>query len=142
MKLKIIAKDRPTAVERRKRDPRSVVIETIDLQVKAINAEQKGETFTVERERYVSVTDNGRERRVKSTVNAKPKPWWWQEGGLYFLQPRFGTHLIELQEGKATIECGKSLDDVVKVLAELRRMVEAGELDEPINVAREKAKKR
>lgn len=142
MKLKIIAKDRPTAVERRKRDPRSVVVETIDLQVKAIEAEQKGEVFTVERERYVNVTEGGRERRVKSTVNARPKPWFWQEGGLYYLQPRFGTHLIEIADGKATVECGKALDDVIKVLQELRRMVESGDLDAPINAAREKAKKR
>jgi hypothetical protein len=142
MKLKLIAKNRPTAVERRKRDPRSVVIETIDLQVKAIEAEQKGETFTVPRERYVSVAEGGRDRRIKTTVQAKPKPWWWQEGGVYFVQPRFGTHLIEIAEGKATVECGKALDDVIKVLQELRRMVENGDLDDPINAARERAKKR
>lgn len=142
MKLKLISKERPTSVERRKRDPRDVVIETIDLQISAIDAEKKGETFTVERERYISVTENGRDRRVKTVVQAKPKPWWWEEGGLFFLQPRFGTHLIELQPGKPTIECGKSLDDVIKALQELRRMVEAGVLDAPINAAREKAKKR
>lgn len=142
MKLKLISRDRPTAVERRKRDPRHVVIETTDLQVKAIQAQQKGGVFTVERERYVSVTDNGRDRRVKTTVQAKPKPWYWQEDGVYFLQARFGTHLIEIVEGKPTIEAGEGLDDVIKVLVELRRMVVAGELDEPINAAREKAKKR
>lgn len=142
MKLKLINKDRPTAVERRKRNPREVVIETIDLQVKSIEAEKKGEVFTVARERYVNVTENGRDRRVKSTVQAKPKPWWWQENGLFFVQARFGTHLIEVAPGKPTIEAGKSLDDVIQVLLTLREMVNKGELDEPINVARERAKKR
>lgn len=142
MKLKLISKDRPTAVERRKRDPRVVVSESIDLQIKSIEHSKQGKEFSVERERYVSVTENGRERRIKSTVQAKPKPWWWCEAGVFFLQARFGTHLIELQPGKATIECGKTLDDVVKVLVELHRMVEAGELDQPIDAARERAKKR
>lgn len=142
MKLKLIAKDRPSAVERRKRDPRCVVIETIDLQVQAIQAEVAGKDFSVERQRYVTVTENGRDRRVKSVVNARPKPWWWHEGGIYFLQPRFGTHLIEIAEGKGTIECGKNLDDVLAVLATLRGMIENGELDQQINAARERAKKR
>lgn len=142
MKLKLVSKDRPTAVERRKRNPRDVVIETIDLQVKSIEAQKQGKEFTVERERYVNVTENGHDRRVKTLVQAKPKPWWWVENGVHYLQPRFGTHLIEITDGKATIEAGKSPDDVIKVLVELRRMVEAGELDEPILKAREKAKKR
>ncbi|KJS41150.1 MAG: hypothetical protein VR70_05200 [Rhodospirillaceae bacterium BRH_c57] len=142
MKLKLISKERPSAVERRKRNPRDVVIETIDLQITAIEHSKRGEEFTVQRERYVNVTENGRDRRVKTMVNARPKPWWWQEGGVHFVQARFGTHLIEVAEGKATIECGKTLDDVVKVLQELRRMVETGELDQPIYKAREKAKKR
>jgi hypothetical protein len=119
-----------------------VVIETIDLQIAAIEHSKQGKEFTVERERYVNVTENGRDRRIKSTVQAKPKPWWWVEAGTHFLQARFGTHLIEIAEGKATVECGKTLDDVVKVLATLREMVTKGELDEPINAAREKAKKR
>lgn len=142
MKLKLIAKERPTAVERRKRNPRDVVLESIDLQVKTIEHLKEGKEFSVERERYVSITENGRDRRIKSTVQAKPKPWWWSEQGVFFLQARFGTHLIVLKEGMSTIECGKTLDDVVKVLFELRRMVEAGELDQPIDAARERAKKR
>lgn len=142
MRLKLVSKDRPTAVERRKRNPRDVVIETIDLQVKAIEAEKKGEVFTVERQRYVNVTEDGRDRRIKTMVQAKPKPWWWQESGLFFVQARFGTHLIEVAEGKPTIEAGKSLNDVIQVLLTLRDMVTKGELDEPINAAREKAKKR
>ncbi|KJS40001.1 MAG: hypothetical protein VR70_07035 [Rhodospirillaceae bacterium BRH_c57] len=142
MKLKLIARERPTAVERRKRNPRDVVIETIDLQITAIEHSKQGKEFTVERERYVNVTESGRDRRIKSTVQAKPKPWWWVEGGIHYIQPRFGTHLIELQPEKATIEAGKSLDDVIAVLKTLREMVTKGELDEPINAAREKAKKR
>jgi hypothetical protein len=75
-------------------------------------------------------------------VQAKPKPWWWDEDGVYYLQPRFGTHLIEIIAGKPTIECGNSLDDVRHALEELHRMVEAGEVDEQIHAARERAKKR
>lgn len=141
MNFKLIAKDRPTALERRKRNPRDVVTESIDLQLAVIAAKDEGKVFSIERERYVTITENGRDRRIKSTVQAKPKSWWWLENGVHFLQPRFGTHLIEIQPGMATIECGPTMKDVTAVLVELKAMVISGSLDEQITKAREKAKR-
>lgn len=143
MKFKLSSHKRPSAIERRKKNPRSVVMDGIDVQIAMIKAQAKGEDFTVPRERYVDVVENGETKKIKKTVQSRPKQWWWQDDNLFFTEIRYGSsHTVELEVGKPSVEAGKSIQDVVKVLEEARRMIGAGELDQQISDARKKASRK
>jgi hypothetical protein len=135
--LKLSDVHRPTSVERRQKGMREVVLEGITHQIALIQASEKGQPYTVEREKYIKDGDHS----VKTTVKSTPKPWWWQQDGSVFLQVKYGSKTVQVAADKPTIEAGKTLKDAVKVLEVLKQAVEAGELDAAIAQAKEASKR-
>ncbi|CCQ72776.1 hypothetical protein [Magnetospira sp. QH-2] len=143
MKFKLSSTKRPSAVERRKKNPRDIVTDGIDVQIESIQAAEKGEVFTVTRHRYFDVTEDGVTKKVKKEIQSKPKQWWWQDGDLFLTEIRYGSSaVVQLEEGMPSIECGKSLKDVIKTLEEIKKAVLVGEFDDRIAVARQQASRK
>jgi hypothetical protein len=73
------------------------------------------------------------ERKLVEAIK-RVKQWWFvAENGRVCLQVRYGTRVLELAKGKPTIEVG-SVAELVPVLETLKKCVDAGELDAPIQV--------
>jgi hypothetical protein len=139
LNLKFSDIKRPTALEKRKKNPRSVVLEGIAHQLELL----KNPKFTVTRDRYLTVIEDGVKKKVKKSVAGTPRPWFWVgEDGSMLLQVKYGSStVIELEPGKPTVVAGRSEKDVEKVLVTIQKAVEAGDLDPQIMVAKEKAKR-
>ena len=82
--------------------------------------------YTVTQQRWVKNGEGG-----KSLVerHKQVKRWWLRNGtGDCLLIVRYGSRVLELQKGKAAIDCGGE-QNLVSVIEEIMRMVKAGELD-------------
>ncbi len=111
----------PVARKRRK------LIEQIDLQRKAADAAILGDEFFQQVKRWERV--EGSEEKHLLEVSKPVRRWWWtNEVGAVMFSARQGSKIIELAEGKQSIEVGE-LADLPKVLDTLRAAIVAGELD-------------
>lgn len=139
LNFKLTNTPRPTAVEKRSKSPRQVVQDGISTQIALI----KDPDFSIPKTRYVKVIEDGQEKSVRKNVTSKPRPWFWlADDGQYLLQIRYGSSIvIELEKGNPTIITGKTTTDVQRVLEQIVKAVEAGELDDQIKMAKQKAKR-
>ena len=134
VKLKFTNIVRPTAAANRQRPPRDVVVQALDEQIGLAQATIEGRTFEVPRTKYRKAED-GIAKKV--TVSSRPRPWWFQADGRYFAEARYGNSVIDLSgTGQSVFECGAKLDDVAKVLKQLREAVAGGEFDAQIAAAK------
>ena len=112
----------PTDRQRRK------LLEQLDLQIKAATSAIAGETFQHEVQRWVR--QNGSAEKVLTTITRQVRPWWWTNPvGLVMLSLRQGNRIIDIAEGKSSIEVGE-LAGLPAILETIRTAVAAGELDE------------
>lgn len=131
--LKLTAEKRPNArlapvVQRRNR-----LIAKIWEQTQLATAQGKGDTFVLTHSRRVKDRDTGEQRSVE--VPKRIRPWWFTaENGKVCLNLKYGTKILELTKGKATVEVGQ-LSNLVAVLDTLKAAVAAGELDAQIDTA-------
>lgn len=127
---------RPLVAETRRKTGREVVIDGIQHQIALLN----DSTYKVERTRYAKDADGN---YVRKAVAAPPKPWWWTAGdGTHMVQIKYGSStVVELEPGKPTIVCGKTDQDVIKVLEQVVDAVKAGKLHAQIETAKGKAKR-
>lgn len=122
---------------------RRKLLEQLDLQIRAAIAMVAGEPFYYEVQRWVR--QNGSNDKVLTTITRQVRPWWWTNAfGTIMLSLRQGNRLIEIADGRASVEVGE-LSDLPDVLELLRKAITAGELDgqlkvEPINRPVRKAK--
>lgn len=119
------AKLSPVARKRQK------LLEQIDLQLKAAAAFVSGEQFLQEVQRWARVEGSTDKQLV---TKSKPvRPWWWRNDvGRLMLSVRSGGKLLELAEGKVSIEVGTP-EDLQKTLETLREAIAAGELDDQLS---------
>jgi Family of unknown function (DUF6641) len=114
---------------------RKKMVDAIDEQIAAAEAELSGQHFMKRGLRYVQDTDTG--ERVKREVPLRFRRWWWQApDGTLLLDVRYGNRRLEIKPKKAAIEVG-SKDNLVATLNTLKEAVEAGELDQVLMAARE-----
>ena len=122
---------------------RRKLLEQLDLQIRAAVCAMAGETFQHEVQRWVR--QNGSNDKVLTTITRQVRPWWWTNSfGTIMLSLRQGNRIIDIAEGKSSIEVGE-LSDLLAILETLRKAITAGELDaqlkvEPINRPVRKAK--
>ncbi|CUW37526.1 conserved protein of unknown function [Magnetospirillum sp. XM-1] len=139
LQLKFSDEKKILVSEARKKTPRQVVLDGIQNQVELL----KNPGFTVERVRYSKGAENGNTRQ---SISRPPQPWFWRSAkdGNLLLEIRYGRTPVELQgQGMAnTVIAGKTPADAIKVLEQIATAVKAGELDEPLEAARIKAKHR
>lgn len=104
------------------------LLEQIDLQLKAATAFLAGETFHQEVQRWARV--EGSDDKQLLTGKKPVRPWWRRNDvGKLMLSVRTGNRLLELAEGKVSIEAGAP-EDLQKTIETLREAIAAGELDE------------
>ncbi len=105
---------------------RDKLVDAIDLQIAAIQAEQKGEPFKRTASRFITSADG---HRQETTVPVRFRPWWWKDKtGHVFLEIRYANKPVEIKQNKPTIAAG-TMDKVIPILEQVRKAVLAGELD-------------
>lgn len=115
---------------------RRKLLSALDLQIKAAEAEMKGEEFERRAMRWVADKDTG--EKVRCEVPVRLRRWWWNdEGDNLLLEVRYGNRPLELQAGKPTIEIGEK-SNLLSVLSTLREAVMGGELDKILLEAKKK----
>jgi hypothetical protein len=91
-------------------------LQSIDTQLAAFEADEKGEVLRVQR----------------GSRTTKVRPWWYEVDGDYFLQVRYGMQPLDLDgAGHSTIRVGERAR-IPTVLAGLRHAVEGGALHDQI----------
>ena len=108
----------------------------LQTQINIVEAEGKGETYTVDRQRW-STNDDG--ERVRVTKQISPRAWYWEAEGVVYLMPKIGVRPLELEKGKPTITVGAA-QELVPTLEMLIQAVNAGELDKAIAEANSRKK--
>ncbi len=109
----------------------------LQTQISIVEAEAKGETYTVERLRWKTNEDG---ERVRVTKQILPRAWYWAEAdGTVYLMPKIGVRPLQLEKGKPTIEVG-AMKELVPTLNTLIQAVNDGELDNQIAEANSRKK--
>ena len=114
---------------------RRKMLDAINEQIAAAEAEQRGEVYTKRGPRYVQDAATG--ERVRREVPLRFRRWWWLgPDGKLMLDVRYGAKRLEIRPKKATVEVGAK-ENLVPTLQVLKEAVEAGELDAVLLAARE-----
>ena len=119
---------------------RHKMLEALEEQIAAANADKNGETFVKRASRFVTDQETG--ERVKRDVPVQFRRWWWTDAsnGKTYIQLRYGNKPLDLAKGKPTIEL-KNVDDLVPTLEQIHKAVADGEIDTIlISAKKERAK--
>ena len=120
---------------------RHKMLEALEDQIAAANADKKNEPFVKRASRFVTDQETG--ERVKRDVPVQFRRWWWTDGsnGKTYIQLRYGNKSLDIAKGKPTIEL-KSVDDLVPTLEQIHKAVADGELDAVLIAAKKDRAKR
>lgn len=127
--LRFVEKHRATAHRLSALHPRERLLAKLADQRAALEAQIRGETFSVIKRAYSADADGAK------TLVTKPvpvKPWWFREGNTFFVQLRYGNTPLPLDPKKlnaTSIEAGATLDDVTAVIDIVTEATRSGELD-------------
>ena len=106
---------------------RKRLLQKLDKQIQAAQAEERDEEFLEEVTRWVRSEATGDKEPI--TMHRPFKKWWWQnQHGVWMLSLRDGNRLIPLSDDKSSVELGE-LSTLVQTLETLREAIVAGELD-------------
>ena len=129
--LKFVAAKRPTqmpAVQVR----RNKLSSKIQEQILLATAHTEGSTYAPTRIKTVTNADGD---RVQVTHAKRVKPWWFvADNGKTAIAVRYGARLLELAKGKFAVEIATP-NELVQTLEVIKSAVEAGELDEQMELA-------
>ena len=119
--------------EKSQRSPRKVMLDAINEQIKIVDAEIRGETYTVPRTKVSKGADGS---HVKNEIRIMPRRMFWKsDDGRWLVGLRYGGRIaLELSPGKPSIAAGGSLNEVLAVLDIVKNAIETGEMDEAIRV--------
>ena len=130
--LKLVAVKKPRnipAIVTRRNKLSSKLWEQINLAKSQID----GKPFVVMK--YRSVKDPATGLRKQVEVPKRIKPWWFQsEQGKVCVSVKYGSWTIELAKGKPSVEVASG-EELVNALTAIKQAVEAGELDQQIEIA-------
>ena len=105
----------------------------LDHQINAATAEIKGETYTIEIERWV-LTDKATGTKDRRKVQKAVRKMWFRDAAdRVMLELRFSNKPVAVN-GKASIVVG-GMDKLVPTLQTVRKAVMAGELDVSLKAA-------
>lgn len=79
--------------------------------------------------------DNAKKEKGGIELPPRTRRSYWQKGNKWYVTVSYGSQPLDLGNGHGTIEAGKSIDDVLKVLAMLIEAATAGELTAQIEAA-------
>lgn len=136
VKPPVTGRAKPNLVDR----ARDKFMRACDEQLLACEAAIDGKNgFTVLKKRYVKGEDG---KEVLGDKAVKVRPWWFEEGGIFYVAPRYSNKIVEIQKGKPSIPAGDALKNVLRVLEVLREAAGGGELDKPLEVISKDAQAR
>jgi hypothetical protein len=103
------------------------LLQKLDVQIQAAEAEAQDEEFLEDIKRWVRNEETGEKSLI--TKQMPIRKWWWQnQHGAWMVSLRDGNRLIPLGADKTSVEVG-AMDQLVSALETLRDAVVAGELD-------------
>ena len=139
-KLKLSDKTRSPMLEAPETQARAKMLDALELQIKAAEAELDGKIYTVPKTRYVNDATTG--EREKREIQETVKPWWFKDmAGGYYLQLKYGTKKLEIALGKFSIDVG-SAENLVPTLNTVMEAVRKGELGDALMKARGRKRER
>ena len=130
LKLVAVKKPRniPVIVTRRNK-----LLSKLWEQINLAKSQMDGKPFVVMK--YRSIKDPATGLRKQVEVPKRIKPWWFQsEQGKVCVSVKYGSWTIELAKGKPSVEVASG-EDLVNALTAIKQAVEAGELDQQIEIA-------
>jgi len=102
-------------------------------QIQLAKSQLEGTQFVVTKFRSVKDRETGLRKQVE--VPKRIKPWWFQsDEGRVCVSVKYGSWTLELAKGKPSVEVASG-EDLIKALESIKAAVEAGELDEQIELA-------
>ncbi len=124
------------AADVRRRSPTDILLDAIGHQINLL----KDPNYVVERVRYVK-TEDGYKR---AAIAKPPRKWWFEgDGGQFYIQLHLGSStVVELENSKPTLLCGKSENDVIVVLEQVATMIRDGKFTDAIIQAHGKMKRK
>lgn len=109
-------------------------------QINLAKALQNGENYTEKKFRTVKDRHTGESRSVELNKRVR-QMWFVGENGKVCIQIKYGSRVLEFAKGKNAIEVG-SADELISALETLKSAVEAGEIDNQLNLAADAVKER
>lgn len=132
-KLKLTDATRSTTLVSPTERKREKLLTNIEHQIKAAEAEHKGELYSYPAMRWV--TNSETQERTRKNIQVTVRPWWWKDmQGTCFTSIKYGNKKLELSKGKYAIEVGEH-EKLVPTLRQIANAVKAGELDDIISGA-------
>lgn len=102
-------------------------------QIQLAKSQIEGTPFVVKKFRTVKDAETGLRKSVE--VPKRIREWWFKnESGKVCVAIKYGTQVIELAKGKASVEVDNATA-LIKALEQIKSAVEAGELDAQIETA-------
>ena len=120
-------------IERNRRESeitarRQKLIVKLEEQQKVLEHYIKGEQYTVTRPKWMS---NNHGERVLVQKQSIIRPWFFERGGGYYLQVKYGTRILAV-DGVHNAIFAEAISDLKGLLSELIAATQAGELDDAI----------
>ena len=109
------------------------LLEQLDIQIAAAEAELNGTDFLHSVHRWVRVEGSTEKQLITKPVHVKR--WWWpNEHGKLMVSLRQGNRVMEVAPGKVSVEVG-GIEQLPETLKTLREAIVGGELDEQLKVS-------
>ena len=130
--LKLVSDTKPkqiSAIQQR----RNKLIHRLWEQIELAKSQIEGTAFVVKKYRSIMDRETGLKKQVE--VPKRIREWWFKnEAGKVCVTIKYGTSVLELAKGKASIEVD-SPQALIKALETIKQAVEVGELDAQIEQA-------
>ena len=110
---------------------RSKLIQAIEEQKQVLEKHQQGDIHTVRRDKWMR-NELGEDVLVQR--QKRVRPWFFEQGGVYYLQVRYGARVIAV-DGKNNAISVRSLDELLPIYDTLIEVAKAGALDDAIEQA-------
>ncbi|MEQ9443993.1 MAG: hypothetical protein RJS98_00385 [Rhodospirillaceae bacterium] len=118
---------------------RAKFMERLDEQIAMSQQHIEGKEFARIIKRKQADPETGEMKVVEHTRPVKP--WWFKHAdGLQYVELKYGSAKLSLNQNKPLIEAGRDLKDVKQVLGTIRTATEKGELDDILVAAKSKRK--
>lgn len=143
--MTIIASLKVTNADRPRQQPvivqrRNKLINALHDQLELARAEAEGREYLKTRRRHVKNPVTG--EYTEAIVSRRPRAWFWTANdGKVYISLKYGTRVIEIAKGKASIEVGEKRQ-LVPVIEALKKAVAAGEVDQQLTAAGAEVSKR
>lgn len=133
-KLTLSDKTRTATVASPEARVRGKMLEALDIQIAAADAQANGETYIHRAKRWINDPESG--DRVRKEVPVRFIRWHWtDQSGKVFIQLRYGNKPLDLKKGKQTIEIANE-GQLLSTLKELRQAISDGEFDTVLMAAK------